>query len=168
VCSALVGVWAPSFFLSCVVTVHPSPTSRHLSLFLVSVCAAGIPTLALFVHARGGGWKPDHVAFAVLVKMFGEAGDYDGIHFVFKEMQESASSPTSSSTTLSSRCWARPASPCEARGDMRPTCQRPTAECRTAGKPCLPRTQPVRGNDRRGRRAQRGKKLIGTGTSNVA
>jgi pentatricopeptide repeat protein len=88
VCSALVGVWAPSFFLSCVITVYPSPTSRHLSLFLVSVCAAGIPTLALFVHARGGGWKPDHVAFAVLVKMFGEAGDYDGIHFVFKEMQE--------------------------------------------------------------------------------
>jgi len=44
--------------------------------------------LALFDRARGSGWKPDHVAFAVLAKMFGEAGDYEGIRFVFHEMRE--------------------------------------------------------------------------------
>ncbi|GJM97297.1 hypothetical protein PR202_ga14215 [Eleusine coracana subsp. coracana] len=44
--------------------------------------------LALFDRARGSGWKPDHVAFAVLAKMFGETGDYDGIQFVFNEMRE--------------------------------------------------------------------------------
>ncbi|KAM0886185.1 hypothetical protein ACQ4PT_029872 [Festuca glaucescens] len=44
--------------------------------------------LALFDRARGSGWRPDHVAFAVLAKMFGEAGDYDGIQLVFREMRE--------------------------------------------------------------------------------
>ncbi|KAM0886184.1 hypothetical protein ACQ4PT_029872 [Festuca glaucescens] len=41
-----------------------------------------------FAKAVECGWRPDHVAFAVLAKMFGEAGDYDGIQLVFREMRE--------------------------------------------------------------------------------
>ncbi|EPS71054.1 hypothetical protein M569_03703 [Genlisea aurea] len=44
--------------------------------------------MSLYERGRGAsGWKPDPVTFSVLAKMFGEAGDYDGIRFILREMK---------------------------------------------------------------------------------
>ncbi|CAA6669680.1 unnamed protein product [Spirodela intermedia] len=43
--------------------------------------------ISLYERGRAGGWKPDAVAFSVLARMFGEAGDYDGIRYVMEEMK---------------------------------------------------------------------------------
>ncbi|ONI17113.1 hypothetical protein PRUPE_3G138500 [Prunus persica] len=42
--------------------------------------------LSLYERGRANGWKLDPNAFSILGKMFGEAGDYDGIRYVLQEM----------------------------------------------------------------------------------
>ncbi|KAL2925426.1 hypothetical protein RDABS01_007715 [Bienertia sinuspersici] len=44
--------------------------------------------MSLYERGRASGWTPDHIAFSVLCKMFGEAGDYDGIRFVLQAGDE--------------------------------------------------------------------------------
>ncbi|WOH11523.1 hypothetical protein DCAR_0831010 [Daucus carota subsp. sativus] len=43
--------------------------------------------VSLYERGRASGWKPDTVAFAVLGKLFAQAGDYDGLRYVFQEMK---------------------------------------------------------------------------------
>ncbi|KAL6284308.1 hypothetical protein ACE6H2_015237 [Prunus campanulata] len=51
--------------------------------------------LSLYERGRASGWKPDPIAFSVLGKMFGEAGDYDGISYVLQEMPKLKFPPSS-------------------------------------------------------------------------
>ncbi|KAL0693317.1 hypothetical protein Bca4012_060497 [Brassica carinata] len=54
-----------------------NPSREELRRFLVCTKERWLRT----------GWKPDAIAFSVLGKMFGEAGDYDGIRYVLQEMK---------------------------------------------------------------------------------